>query len=373
MPALPAREALPSAALRVAAKLMPDASPYILGIESSCDETAAAVVSGPQRVLSNVIATQHDLHERYAGVVPEIASRAHLERIMPVITDALSDANVSLHELDAVAVGHRPGLIGSLLVGVSAAKALAWSLDAPLIGIDHTHAHLHAGLLDADPVSYPATGLVVSGGHTSLFLMRDPIEITALGRTIDDAVGEAYDKAATILHLGYPGGPAIDRLAARGDDRAHDLPVSLLSPDSLDFSFSGLKTALLYSVCGTPGGHDREGDGHRDASSLNEQEKADYAASFQRAAITAVMKKLRRTIDRFPEARTLLVGGGVSANTRLRTELEDLASQRELDLRLPRIEYCLDNAAMIAGLAAVRFERGMFDDLTLTAKARGES
>ena len=229
-------------------------SPLILGVESSCDETAAAVVAGGTEVLSNVIATQHELHERYAGVVPEIASRAHLERIIPVLREALDKSGISENDLQAIAVGHRPGLIGSLLVGVSSAKALAWSLDLPLIGIDHIHAHLHAGLLDATPVKYPALGLVVSGGHTSLFLVHSPLNIRLLGKTIDDAIGEAYDKAATILNLGYPGGPKLDALAQQGDESAHELPVSLLDAESLDFSFSGLKTALLYAVCGQPVG-----------------------------------------------------------------------------------------------------------------------
>ena len=344
--------------------------PLILGLESSCDETAAAVVSGGVRVLSNVIATQHELHERYAGVVPEIASRAHIERIMPVIEEALRQAEVAFGDLDAIAVGHRPGLIGSLLVGVSSAKALAWSLTLPLIGIDHIHAHLHAGLLDAEPVDHPALGLVVSGGHTSLFLVHGPLDVERLGRTIDDAVGEAYDKAANILQLGYPGGPAIDALAQRGDERAHDLPISMLGKDSLDFSFSGLKTALLYAVCGTPVGRGSDAHLERDASQLSEKEKADFAASFQRAAIGAVMKKVQRALDRHPDVRALLVGGGVAANTRLRAELTMLAHERELDLRLPHMEYCLDNAAMIAGLAALRCERGEYDDLTLSAAAR---
>lgn len=345
-------------------------SPLILGLESSCDETAAAVVAGSVRVLSNVIATQHELHERYAGVVPEIASRAHIERIMPVIEEALREAQVGFGDLDAIAVGHRPGLIGSLLVGVSSAKALAWSLSLPLIGIDHIHAHLHAGLLDAEPIDYPALGLVVSGGHTSLFLVNGPLDVQRLGRTIDDAVGEAYDKAANILQLGYPGGPAIDALAQRGDERTHDLPISMLGRDSLDFSFSGLKTALLYAVCGTPVGRGSEAHLESDASQLSEKEKADFAASFQRAAIGAVMKKLRRAIDRRPDVHALLVGGGVAANTRLRAELAALAEERDLDLRLPKLQYCLDNAAMIAGLAALRHQRGERDDLTLSAAAR---
>jgi N6-L-threonylcarbamoyladenine synthase len=339
----------------------------ILGVETSCDETAAAVVADGARVMSNVIATQHHLHERYAGVVPEIASRAHLERIAPVIREALRDADVGYSDLDAVAVGHRPGLIGSLLVGVSAAKALAWSLELPIIGVDHIHAHLHAGLLDAQPIPYPAIGLVVSGGHTSLFLVESALAMTLLGKTIDDAVGEAYDKAATILGLGYPGGPKLDALAQSGDDRAHQLPVTMLGAESLDFSFSGLKTALLYAVCGQPSGRGETARLERDASKLSQKQKADFAASFQRAAVAALMKKLRRALDQVPEARALLIGGGVSANSRLRAELASLANSQGLDLRLPKLEYCLDNAAMIAGAAAARFTAKQFDDWSLAA------
>lgn len=339
----------------------------ILGLETSCDETAASVVQDGTRVLSNVIATQHDLHERYAGVVPEIASRAHLERLTPVVREAMRQANRMYGDLDAIAVGHRPGLIGSLLVGVSAAKALAWSLGRPVIGVDHVLAHLHAGLLDAEPATYPALGLVVSGGHTSLFLVRDALEVQLLGKTIDDAVGEAYDKAATILQLGYPGGPLLDHLAQRGDDRAHDLPVTMLAPESLDFSFSGLKTALLYAVCGQPTGRGAQAKLPRDGVRLDERQKANFAASFQRAAITTIMKKLGRAVDQHSDARTLLVGGGVSANSRLRTELAHFATKHDLDLRLPKMQYCLDNAAMIAGAAAIKFAAGQFDDWSLSA------
>ncbi|MCI0675985.1 MAG: tRNA (adenosine(37)-N6)-threonylcarbamoyltransferase complex transferase subunit TsaD [Phycisphaerales bacterium] len=345
----------------------------ILGIETSCDETAAAVVADGTRVLSNVIATQHNLHELYAGVVPEIASRAHIERITPVIREALNHAGLNYSDLDAIAVGHRPGLIGSLLVGVSAAKALAWSLEKPIIGVDHVLAHLHAGLLDSPPVEYPALGLVVSGGHTSLFLVRAPLDVQLLGKTIDDAVGEAYDKAATILQLGYPGGPLLDALAQTGNDRAHDFPVTLLSPESLDFSFSGLKTALLYAVCGQPVGRGMEARLQRDASHLSQQEKADFAASFQRAAVSALIQKLTRALKKVPgifsgsAVRSLLVGGGVSANSLLRTQLKVFTQKHHLELRLPQMQYCLDNAAMIAGAAAARFRANQFDTLTLSA------
>ncbi len=316
-----------------------------------------------REVLSNVVATQHHLHEKYAGVVPEIASRAHLERITPVVREALDVADVRYDDLDAVAVGNRPGLIGSLIVGVSAAKALAWSLGIPLIGIDHVHAHLYAGVLDDRDAEFPALGLVVSGGHTSLFLLKSWLDVTRLGRTIDDAVGEAYDKAATILDLGYPGGPRLDKLARLGNEHAHEFPIAMLDKTSLDFSFSGLKTALLYAVQGTPGGSRSPAAPPQE---LDDVQKADFAASFQRAAITAVMRKVRRAL-KVHKVRTLLTGGGVTANSRLRDELEELGKARNLDVRLPRLEFCLDNAAMIAGLAFERAHASRFDSLELAA------
>ena len=340
----------------------------VLGIESSCDETAAAVVEGPRLVRSNVIATQHELHERYAGVVPEIASRAHIERILPVVMDALRDAGVTLDELDAIAVGNRPGLVGSLLVGVSAAKALAWSLGIPCVGVDHVAAHLIAGELSpAHPAGRPALGLVVSGGHTSIFTVDENNHCVMIGRTIDDAIGEAFDKAAVILDLGYPGGPLVDAAARRGNDRAHDLPISMLSPESLDFSYSGLKTALRYAVSGPPVGRGANARFTKSIADYDAEATDDFAASFERAAVTAIIRKLGRALERFPARSTLLVGGGVSANTRLRAELAVFADERGLDLRLPQPAYCVDNAAMIAAAGADRIGRGERDSLTLTA------
>lgn len=338
----------------------------ILGIESSCDETAAAVVEDGRVVRSNIVASQHELHAEYGGVVPEVASRAHEQRILPVIRAALDEAGTGLPQIDAVAVGHRPGLIGSLLVGVAAAKALAWSLGKPLIGVDHVHAHLWAGVLGTDHTpEFPALGLVVSGGHTSLYDCRSPVDLKRLGGTIDDALGEAYDKAAVILGLPYPGGPNLDRLAQApdADDRAVDFPVSRLSPESLDFSFSGLKTSVLYAVRGKPlpGGHFE-----KDHTWLSEASRADFAASFQRAAIKAVMVKLQRAADREPY-RSLLVGGGVTANSRLRAELQRFAAERSLRLALPRMEYCVDNAAMVAGLGHELLRAGRISGLDLRA------
>ncbi len=379
----------------------------ILGIETSCDETAAAIVrtnpSTPNtparacRVLSNIVASQHELHAEYAGVVPEIASRAHVEAILPVVRSAIRDAGVRLDQLDAIAVGHRPGLVGSLLVGVSAAKGLAWSLGLPLIGVDHVHAHLYAGLLHTNDAGtqtpphptphpthhpthqadaqalFPALGLVVSGGHTSLYVMRSPIEMHRVGATIDDALGEAFDKAATMLGLPQPGGPNLDRLAAidGADDRAVKLPIARLSRESLDMSFSGLKTALLYAVRGTPGrGTHGTQRYQRRTEDLTDTQRRDLAASFQRAAVDAVILKLARALDRFEAlanepCRSVLTGGGVTANSLLRTRLTALCAERNLPLVLPPMPLCVDNAAMIAGLGHQLLEAGRVADLTL--------
>jgi N6-L-threonylcarbamoyladenine synthase len=352
----------------------------ILGIESSCDETAAAVVADGRTVLSNIIASQFDLHAEYGGVVPELASRAHVERILPVVRRAVADGGVELEHLDAIAVGHRPGLIGSLVVGVAAAKALAWALGKPLVGVDHVHAHLHAGFLELPgsagssgestsgliDESFPALGLVVSGGHTTMYRCDSPIDLSRLGGTIDDAMGEAYDKAATILGLPYPGGPNLDRLAQTpdADERAHDFPISRLGRDSLNFSFSGLKTSLLYAVRGRPltGGHFE-----RDHTWLSDASRADFAASFQRAAVKAVIVKLERALAHVPDCRAVLTGGGVTANSRLRRELVAFAQAHGLELRLPAIEFCLDNAAMVAGLGHYLLAAGRTSGLDLAA------
>lgn len=349
----------------------------VLGLETSCDETAAAVVEDGTRIRSNVIASQTDLHEEYGGVVPEIASRAHAERILPTVRRALAEAGAGLGDIDAVAVGHRPGLIGSLLVGVAAAKGLAWSLGRPLIGVDHVQAHLYAGLLrgmeeegPAAEVTFPAIGLVVSGGHTALYRVDSPVEVTRLGGTIDDAMGEAFDKAAVILGVPYPGGPNLDRLAQSegADDRAHDFPISRLGPESLDFSFSGLKTSLLYAVRGQPL---PGGAFERDHTWLSEASRADFAASFQRAAVRAVTLKLERAVERVrgtgAACRTLLCGGGVTANSRLRRELGELGRALGMEVRLPAPALCVDNAAMIAGLGYHLHRAGRTSGLDLAA------
>lgn len=352
----------------------------ILGIETSCDETAAAVVREGFDVLSNVVASQHEVHTRFGGVVPELASRAHCENILPVVESAVTSASVALSDIDAIAVGHRPGLIGSLLVGVAAAKSLAWSLGKPLIGVDHVHAHLYAGLLRETGASgetktdpFPALGLVVSGGHTSIYRLDSWTKLQRLGATIDDALGEAYDKVATILGLPYPGGLNLDALAQTpgADERVADLPISRLSPTSLDFSFSGLKTAMLYEVRGVPDhpAHHRAESRYLPPPPFTDERRRDLASTFQRAAAKTVILKLERALSQLRDAGvkpiTLLTGGGVTANSRLRRELASFASENRLRLHLPELRFCVDNAAMIAGLAYRHHQAGLASDLTL--------
>lgn len=367
-------------------RMFETAMSLILGIETSCDETAASVVAEGVFVRSNVIATQHALHEKYGGVVPEIASRAHLERILPTLETAVEQAGVSWSEVDAIAVGNRPGLIGSLLVGVSAAKALAWALGKPILGVDHVQAHLYAGsLVETGPAASAARsheqptptalGLVISGGHTSLYEVTSPTELCLLGRTIDDAVGEAYDKAAVILGVPYPGGPNLDRLAQQAQASVHPvkLPRSLMGPGNLDFSFSGLKTALLYAVRGVPQGRGELSTFTRHHSDLSPSQRMELAAAFQEAAIDTLIIKLKRALLHLREqgrpAQAILLGGGVSANSLLRQRVLRLGREQNLPVSLPAMAFCLDNAAMIAGLAHHRLQRGQVDDLYLPAWA----
>jgi len=344
----------------------------VLGIESSCDETAASIVVDGREVRSSVVASQYDLHEEFGGVVPEIASRAHEQHILPVVRDAIKQAGIEQREIELIAVGHRPGLIGSLLVGLSAAKSLAWSLGVPMVGVDHVHAHLYAGMLGRDEPQYPALGLVISGGHTSIYSMESALHVKRLGSTIDDAIGEAFDKVASILGLGHPGGPRIDALAAEpgADDRAFEFPISRLSKDSLDFSYSGLKTAVLYEAKGKPAPPSLPGKPalpKPEVPELTEERMRDVAASFQRAAVRALTIKLGRAIDRVEGCKTLIVGGGVSANTLVRREMLRFAQKHELELIIPGMDYCVDNAAMIAGLGDKLFHAGHRDDLSLSA------
>jgi N6-L-threonylcarbamoyladenine synthase len=338
----------------------------ILGIETSCDETAAAVVTDGRIVKSSVVASQNKLHEKYGGVVPEIASRAHIEEIYPVITEALEQTEVAKDNIDAIAVANQPGLTIALIVGVTAAKTLSMAWDKPLIAINHLHAHLQSAMLAEESLLLPAVALVVSGGHTCLYECQSPLKLKLLGSTIDDAAGEAFDKVANILKLPYPGGPAIEKVARKGNPNAVKFPRSMLNPDSLDFSFSGIKTAVLYYCRG----QDMKGENKVDL--MSEQQIADIAASFQAAVVDVLVKKIRRAAERI-SAKTVLLGGGVAANTRLRAAIEQSCNKavpaRKL-LVAPK-QYCTDNAVMVASLAYHKFKAGLFADLTLEPKATG--
>ncbi|MGH2760111.1 MAG: tRNA (adenosine(37)-N6)-threonylcarbamoyltransferase complex transferase subunit TsaD [Actinomycetota bacterium] len=325
----------------------------ILGIETSCDETAVGVVRGGTEVLSNVIASQADLHARYGGVVPEIAARAHVERMQPVIDKALRDAGIALREIDAVAATRGPGLIGALLVGYATGKALAAALGVPFSGVHHLEGHIFAGVLDPG-IEPPFIALVVSGGHTSLFAVNEFGRYELLGETLDDAAGEAFDKIARFLDLGYPGGPQIDRLAKRGDPDAIAFPRAL-SGQGLDFSFSGLKTAVVRHV--------------RRAEEAGEKTKrSDVAASFQEAIVDVqVEKAIRAAQER--EIPTIVAGGGVAANSRLRARLGAEAQAKGLTFVVPPPALCVDNGAMIAAAAHFRLGRGESTALDAPADA----
>ena len=313
---------------------------FLLAIESSCDETAAAVIDRRLTVLSNVVSSQHELHQQFGGVVPEIASRAHVRRIIPAIDEALSTAGVRLDQLTAVAVTTRPGLVGSLLVGLTAAKTLSLCLEIPLVDVNHVEAHLFACRMAAGREVFPAVGLVVSGGHTLLYDCVSATDFQLLGSTIDDAAGEAFDKGAKLLGLGYPGGPAIQRAAVDGDAKAVRFPRPLLDSPGLDFSFSGLKTALLYEINGSS--HSRSV-----VRELPRERILDLAASYQEAIVDVLAAKCRRALTR--TGRTALcVGGGVAANAHLRERLTAVAAELSVELILAEPALCTDNAAMAA-------------------------
>jgi N6-L-threonylcarbamoyladenine synthase len=330
----------------------------ILGIETSCDETAAAVVRDGREVRSSAVATQQDLHARYGGVVPEVACRAHIECVNPIIDEALAESGVTAAGLDAVAVVNGPGLVGALLIGLTAAKSLAWLHRKPLISVNHVAAHVYAGHLLPSELEYPIVGLIASGGHTTLCRATGPGEIAFLGSTVDDAAGEAFDKVSSILGLGYPGGPAIQRTAEGGNPNAVRFPRPMLGGGSLDFSFSGLKTAVLYHVCGQ--------DASRDATALSERERADVAASFQEAVVDVLVKKALAACER-ANCPSLTVGGGVAANRRLRERLDEACGEAGIRLVLPEFRYCTDNAAMVAGLAEHLLRDGKTAPLDLDA------
>jgi N6-L-threonylcarbamoyladenine synthase len=334
----------------------------LLTIETTCDETAAAVITDKLEVLSSVVASQDALHKRFGGVVPEIASRAHVERILPVIDEALRKANTRLSDLGGVAVANTPGLAGSLLVGLTAAKAICLGAGLPLLAVNHLQAHIYACRLASGRNVFPCIGLVVSGGHSNLYRCEGPTDFTALGGTIDDAAGEAFDKVASLLGLPYPGGPSIERTARDGNPNSHRFPRPLLDDASrLEFSFSGLKTAVRYMVAGTGKPADQNV-----TAKLDPQEIASIAASFQEAVIDCLIGKAELALAN-TGFRTLCVGGGVAANGRFRKRLEESAAANGYDLHVPPLSLCTDNAVMGA-IAIERLRAGLFEDLSLDIK-----
>jgi N6-L-threonylcarbamoyladenine synthase len=330
----------------------------ILILESTCDETAAALVTESLEVRAAIVASQEHLHERYGGVVPEIASRAHVERILPVIDETLRRAGLDLRQIDAVAVANTPGLAGSLLVGLSAAKALCLALGVPLVAVNHLHAHIYACRLAAGKEVFPCLGLIVSGGHTSLYRCASPLDFELLGGTIDDAAGEAFDKVASLLGLPFPGGPAIERAARGGNKGAYPLPRPLLDSDRLDFSFSGLKTAVRYRIA-APGEAPP-------VAPLAEQAVADLAASFQEAVVDCLVAKSLLAVRR-TGLNVLCVGGGVAANARLRERLTKECQRHGIELHIPPLNLCTDNAVMGA-IALERLAAGLVEPLDLDVR-----
>ena len=328
-------------------------SKLVLGIESSCDETAAAVLAEGRCILSSVVASQDDVHAPYGGVVPELASRRHIEVIVPVVDKALVDAGVTLGDLDGIAVTYGPGLVGSLLVGCSMAKALAWVHGLPLVGVNHLEGHIHAAFLTENPPEYPFVALVVSGGHTALYHAPAPLTYRLVGQTRDDAAGEAFDKVAKLLGLGFPGGPVVQRTAASGDPRAIEFPLAQITDGARDFSFSGIKTSVSLYV-----------KRHRP---LGDTQIADVAASFQAAVVKMLVRRTVRAALHLGVKRVVLTGG-VAANGPLRAGLTAEAQERGISVHIPPPRLCTDNAAMIAVAGAARLAAGERASLTLNAQ-----
>ncbi|MDO5309583.1 MAG: tRNA (adenosine(37)-N6)-threonylcarbamoyltransferase complex transferase subunit TsaD [Planctomycetia bacterium] len=329
----------------------------ILTIESSCDETAAAVVDDARNVLGQALASQIDTHRLYGGVVPEIASRAHIQAILPVVQQALSEAQLTLEELDAIAVVNEPGLAGSLLVGLAAAKALCVAANKPLIAINHLQAHIYACRVAFNDNPFPCIGLIVSGGHSSLYRCNGSIDFQPLGTTIDDAAGEAFDKVAAMLGLPYPGGPSIQKAAENGNPQAYDFPRPMLDDhDRMQFSFSGLKTAVRYKLAGV-------GKVDFKAMEISEQLRADIAASFQEAVVDCLVGKAVQALKKY-HMNTLCVGGGVAANARFREKVMQASDKYRFKLFIAPPKLCTDNAVMGA-IAIERYKAGLFADLDL--------
>jgi N6-L-threonylcarbamoyladenine synthase len=331
----------------------------ILGIDTSCDDTSAAVVEDGGRILSNIVSSQSDIHARYGGIVPELASRRHTEMIIPVVDEAIKQAGVRASDLSAVAVCKGPGLVGSLLVGCSFAKAFCYSRHVPLVAVNHLEGHLLSVFLESSSPEFPFLSLIVSGGHTSLHIAEDFGRYTELGRTRDDAAGEAYDKVSKLLGLGYPGGPIIDKLAETGDPRAIDFPRAYV-PESFDFSFSGLKTAVLQFL--------RKENLLERPPSPDSQLLRDIAASFQAAVVDVLVRKTEWAIKR-KWLRQVTISGGVSANSVLRKKMLEMGEEKDVKVFVPSVSLCTDNAAMIASAGHHHFLKNDFAGLDLNPSA----
>jgi N6-L-threonylcarbamoyladenine synthase len=325
---------------------------YILSVESSCDETSIAIVKNGHEVISCVVLSQMNTHALYGGVVPEIASRMHVENITMVVEEALVKAHMKMEQIDAIAVTYGPGLIGSLLIGVEAAKTLSFIYNKPLVPVHHIAGHIYANNLEKS-MEFPLMALVVSGGHTDLIYMKEDYSFERIGGTLDDAVGEAYDKVARVLGLPYPGGPRVDKLAFEGND-TYPLPYPL-DDDSYNFSFSGLKSAVINL-------------NHNEKQKGNEIRKADLACSFQNRVVKILTKKTIKAMKEY-KVNNLIIAGGVSANSGIRKEFERLAMEHNINLSIPKLEYCTDNAAMIGAAGYYAYKLGRRADLSLNAKA----
>jgi N6-L-threonylcarbamoyladenine synthase len=332
----------------------------VLGIETSCDETSAAVLADGE-LRSNIISSQF-VHSKYGGIVPELASRAHQQLIVPVVDEALRVAGSTKNDLTGIAVTHGPGLMGSLLVGVSFAKSLAYGLGIPFIGVNHMHGHVYSNFIEPPRPVYPFLCLIVSGGHTQLVLVRKPLDHELLGETLDDAAGEAYDKVGKMLGLGFPGGPAIDRLASGGNPNFVKFPRSFLGDHGLDFSFSGIKTSVLYWL------RDHAGVTSVPGETIHHQFVPDLCASFQAAVVDVLVGKVLRAVNQ-TGIREVAIAGGVSANSELRRRMNELAATEGLNVYIPRFEFCTDNAAMIAMVGYLKLREGARSDYSLSPVA----
>jgi N6-L-threonylcarbamoyladenine synthase len=328
----------------------------VLAIETSCDDTGVAVVEDGRRILSNIVSSQIPIHKKYGGVVPELASRKHIESIVPMVTEALNQAEAKLEDIGGIAVTHGPGLVGSLLVGLSFAKSLSFATGIPLIGINHIEGHLSAIFLEKAPPKFPFIGLVVSGGHTSLYRVDGYGKLKRLGQTRDDAAGEAFDKVAKLLGLGYPGGPIIDELSLKGDAKAIRFPRPSLSKNSFDFSFSGLKTSVVHYVKANP----------EPPTGYPEDRLRDLVSSFQEAVVDVLVKKTLQ-LARHEELKKVVLCGGVAANRRLRERMKEEASQDKIKVFIPRPSFCTDNAAMVGVVGYEYLKRGIQSPFSLNA------